>query len=138
MTILLFPGRHLLQTAFQEQYLRAVVQAPLDRLKFLPGSQLQVSAPIDTIVFAVTSANHQFTRYNPIPFHIRAIGIGGICLLEFCRLEGSSTPSRPLPFPPTNIVLIAKKPLVATTNESAPSTDSYADASSDLAWIVEQ
>ncbi len=75
MTILLFPGRHLLQSAFQEQYLRDIVNTPLDKLEFLPGSQLQVSDPIDTVVFAVTSANHQFTRYNPIPFHIRAIGI---------------------------------------------------------------
>lgn len=74
MTILLFPGRHLLHTSFQEQYLRGVVQTPLDRLEFLPGPRL-AGAPIDTIIFAVTSSNHQFTRYNPIPFHIRAIGI---------------------------------------------------------------
>lgn len=75
MTILLFPGRHLLQTAFQEQYLRTIVQTPLAKLDFLPGPTRQVTQPIDTIVFAITSANHQFTRYNPIPFYIRAIGI---------------------------------------------------------------
>ena len=75
MTILLFPGRHLLQTTFQEQYLRSIVQTPLAALNFLPGPQLQVSSPIDTVAFAITSANHQFTRYNPIPFHIRAIGV---------------------------------------------------------------
>jgi hypothetical protein len=75
MSILLFPGRHLLQTNFQEQYLRAVVQTPLEKLTFLPSSQLRSATPIDTIIFAVTSANHQFTRYNPIPFHIRAIGV---------------------------------------------------------------
>lgn len=75
MTNLLFPGRHLLQTNFQEQYLRAVVQRPLDKLNFLPGPQPASSTPIDTIIFAITSANHQFTRYNPIPFHIRAIGV---------------------------------------------------------------
>ena len=75
MTCLLFPGRHLLQTAFQEQYLRAIVQTPLAGLEFLPGPPLQVTTPIDTIIFAITSANHQFTRYNPIPFHIRAIGV---------------------------------------------------------------
>jgi SAM-dependent methyltransferase len=75
MTILLFPGRHLLHTTYQEQYLRAVVQTRLNQMEFLSGPQPQVSVPIDTIVFAATSANHQFTRYNPIPFHIRAIGI---------------------------------------------------------------
>ena len=79
MTILLFPGRHILQTNFQEQYLRTIVQTPLDQLQYLPGSlprtQSSIDTPIDIIIFAVTSANHQFTRYNPIPFHIRAIGI---------------------------------------------------------------
>jgi hypothetical protein len=75
MTNLLFPGRHLLQTNFQEQYLRAVVQTPLERLHFLPGPPRIPHAPIDTIVFAITSANHQYTRYNPIPFHVRAIGV---------------------------------------------------------------
>ena len=44
----------------------------------------------------------------------------------------------PLHFPPTNIVLIAKKLQVPTITESVPSPDSYADASSDLPWIVEQ
>jgi SAM-dependent methyltransferase len=75
MTVLLFPGRHLLQTNFQEQYLRAIVQSPLDRLEFLPGVSCRATTPIDTIVFAITSANHQFTRYNPIPLYIRAIGV---------------------------------------------------------------
>lgn len=75
MTNLLFPGRHLLQTNFQEQYLRTVVQASLDQLEFLPGVSPSMATPISTIVFAVTSANHQFSRYNPIPFHIRAIGV---------------------------------------------------------------
>jgi hypothetical protein len=34
-----------------------------------------VSEPISHVVFAITSANQQFSRYNPLPFHIRAIGV---------------------------------------------------------------
>jgi hypothetical protein len=74
MTILLFPGRHLLNTAFQEQYLRKVLCMPLDRLDFLDGRQPD-SGAIDQVIFAVTSSNQQHSRYNPIPFHVRAIGV---------------------------------------------------------------
>ncbi len=31
--------------------------------------------PIDQIVFALTSANQQNSRYNPIPFYVRALGV---------------------------------------------------------------
>lgn len=63
MGYLLFPGRHLVNTVFQESYLRRVLG---DRGEAMP---------LDTIVFAVTSSNQQNSRYNPIEFHIRAIGV---------------------------------------------------------------
>lgn len=74
MTCLLFPGRHLLNTAFQAQYLRSIVQMPLAALDFLaaPAGDL---APINQIIFAITSANQAHSRYNPIPLHVRAIGV---------------------------------------------------------------
>lgn len=75
MTHLLFPGRHLLHTTFQETYLRQLLHIPLDRLHFSSVPVTLPQGPIDTVIFAITSANHQFTRYNPIPFHIRAIGV---------------------------------------------------------------
>jgi SAM-dependent methyltransferase len=75
MTYLLFPGRHLLNTSFQEAYLRGLLQTPLDRLAFLEGPQPEMTTPIDQIIFAITSANHQHARYNPIPFYVRAIGV---------------------------------------------------------------
>ncbi len=75
MTILLFPGRHLLNTAFQEQYLRGLLRMPLAALPFLDERRSTTATPIDQIVFAVTSANQQHARYNPIPFHVRAIGV---------------------------------------------------------------
>ena len=75
MTILLFPGRHLINTAFQSRYLRSLLQMPIAELPFMDGSPPQVEDPIDQIVFAVTSSNQQHSRYNPIPFYVRAIGV---------------------------------------------------------------
>lgn len=57
MSYLLIPGRHLTSTRFQEEYLRKVVR------------------PSDHLVFAVTSCNESRSRYNPIPFHVRVIGV---------------------------------------------------------------
>ncbi len=75
MTFLLFPGRHLLNTAYQERYLRRLVQVPLDRLDFLDGQRPATHEPIDQIIFAITSANQEHSRYNPIPLYVRAIGV---------------------------------------------------------------
>lgn len=75
MTYLLFPGRHLLNTNFQSRYLRKIVQMPLPALQFLDGESPAIADPIDKIVFAITSSNQQHSRYNPIPFHVRAIGV---------------------------------------------------------------
>jgi hypothetical protein len=72
VTYLLFPGRHLLNTVWQERYLYQVLQMPPESLRFWNG---QRPPPIDRIIFAVTSANQAHSRYNPIPFHARAIGV---------------------------------------------------------------
>lgn len=65
----------MLNTNFQARYLRQVVQIPLDELPFLHEELPPASEPIDKIVFAITSSNQQHSRYNPIPFHVRAIGV---------------------------------------------------------------
>lgn len=76
MTILLFPGRHLANTTFQADYLRRVVQTPLQKLAFWEEKRPSLpAAPINQIIFAITSSNQQHSRYNPIPFHVRAIGV---------------------------------------------------------------
>lgn len=75
MTTLLFPGRHLLNSAFQAQYLRSLIKMPLAQLPFLNGRLPPATAPINQIIFAITSANQQHARYNPIPFYVRAIGV---------------------------------------------------------------
>jgi SAM-dependent methyltransferase len=52
----LFPGRHHLLTRFQAEHLRRI-------------------AANATIVWAVTSANHENTRRNPVPYHRREAAI---------------------------------------------------------------
>ena len=77
MSYLLFPGRHLLNTAFQARYLRGVLQMPPRELEFWGNAAAPppIPSPLNHLIFAVTSANQQHSRYNPIPFHVRAIGI---------------------------------------------------------------
>jgi hypothetical protein len=44
----------------------------------LPGlitGSCQLNAPPTEIIFAITSANQENSRFNPIPFHVRAIGV---------------------------------------------------------------
>jgi SAM-dependent methyltransferase len=76
MSFLLFPGRHLVNTTFQEQYLRRVLVEPPALLPgFIGGGGAAISKPPTEIIFAITSANQENSRFNPIPFHIRAVGV---------------------------------------------------------------
>ena len=76
MTTLLFPGRHLLNTRFQEEYLSQVLNRPIETLDILTPSAAPVPlGTLDQIVFAITSSNQQHSRYNPVPFHVRAVGV---------------------------------------------------------------
>jgi hypothetical protein len=78
---LLFPGRHILNTDFQEQYLARVLSQPRAAWTDLVGdTPIDAEARIDEIVFAVTSSNKSNSRYNPLPFETRAIMI-----YEFAR-----------------------------------------------------
>jgi len=75
MSYLLLPGRHLVNTRFQETYLLRVLRMPVAALPFQSRGAALPDEPLDEIVFAVTSSNQQNSRYNPIPFHVRAIGV---------------------------------------------------------------
>ncbi len=89
MRYLLFPGRHLVNTAFQEQYLKRVLtEAPASLPGFIAGNAA-LSKPPTEIVFAITSANQENSRFNPIPFHIRAVGVD-----RFARQLQQQTPFR--------------------------------------------
>ncbi|MBI4128672.1 MAG: methyltransferase domain-containing protein [Parcubacteria group bacterium] len=75
MAYLLFPGRHLLNTQFQETYLWDTLRLPIAKLDLLGESPLDESDRITHVLFVITSANQENSRYNPVPFHIRAIGV---------------------------------------------------------------
>jgi SAM-dependent methyltransferase len=75
MNYLLFPGRHLVNTTFQEDYLKKVLTTePRSVPGFLDGAT-PITSPPTEIIFAITSANQENSRFNPIPFHIRAVGV---------------------------------------------------------------
>jgi SAM-dependent methyltransferase len=63
----LFPGRHHVLTRFQAGYLRGL------------------AGPQGTVVWAVTSANHENTRRNPIPYDRREAAIERFSLAEGLR-----------------------------------------------------
>lgn len=71
LSYVLMPGRHHLLTRFQATYLSELLGGWRSDLG---GSPLEV-APDATIVWALTSANHQNTRRNPIPAHRREAAI---------------------------------------------------------------
>jgi SAM-dependent methyltransferase len=75
MSYLLFPGRHLVNTRFQEDYLNRVLSTKPSELSGLITGRCQPTAPPTEIIFAVTSANQENSRFNPIPFHVRTIGV---------------------------------------------------------------
>ncbi len=75
MTYLLFPGRHLVNTLFQERYLKRVLAGPVDSLPGYRPGRLPRLDPPGEVVFAITSANQENSRFNPMPFHIRAVGV---------------------------------------------------------------
>ncbi|HWS32419.1 MAG TPA: class I SAM-dependent methyltransferase, partial [Actinoplanes sp.] len=65
MRFVLFPGRHHLLTRFQAEYLSGL--------------------DAGTVVWAVTSANHDNTRRNPVPYHRREAAIERFSLLSGLR-----------------------------------------------------
>lgn len=71
---LLIPGRHHILTRFQAQYLFRLVHSELKHDTDIHGIPLR-SEPIEGIIFAVTSANHQKTRRNPFSYTHRALAI---------------------------------------------------------------
>ena len=70
---LLFPGRHLLHTRFQEEYLARLLQTPVRELEFLDGKSPEHDETIDELVIAITSSNHGGSRFNPIDYEHRIL-----------------------------------------------------------------
>jgi len=78
MTYLLLPGRQIVNTRFQEEYLNRILGRDILQLPEMLGSA--PAGKVTDIVFAVTSCNRSNSRYNPLPFEIRAI-----LVYEFAR-----------------------------------------------------
>lgn len=78
MTYLLLPGRQIVNTRYQDEYLERTLGRDLSGLPELLGTA--PTGKVTTLVFAVTSANRSDSRYNPLPFEIRAI-----LVYEFAR-----------------------------------------------------
>lgn len=72
---LLFPGRHHLLTRYQKEYLLKLVKHGLSETLDVFGNPLAISKPPTAIIFAVTSANHNNTRRNPLSLYQRAMMI---------------------------------------------------------------
>ncbi len=61
---ILFPGRHLVNTRFQEMYLAQNLGIPVSQLAFLGGSPpFEGEETLDDIVFAITSSNQAYSRF---------------------------------------------------------------------------
>ncbi|RLK25104.1 hypothetical protein DER29_3089 [Micromonospora sp. M71_S20] len=89
---LLFPGRHHLLTRFQAAYLRQLAAQgdapPADGdtpLADGDGATGGEDAGGATVVWAVTSANHENTRRNPVPYHRREAAIERFSVLAGLR-----------------------------------------------------
>ena len=70
---ILFPGRHLVNTRFQARYLRGLLTCEHEIVAGIKGGF--ALRPGAQVIFAVTSANQQNSRYNAIPFPIRMVGL---------------------------------------------------------------
>ena len=81
LTYVLIPGRHHLLTRFQARYLHDLIGG---QLRDIHGQTLGFSAE-PTLVWAVTSANHQNTRRNPVPANRREAAIELFSLREGFR-----------------------------------------------------
>lgn len=74
--LLLFPGRHLLHTRYQEEFLNRVVGRSTEEIRpLLVGDGQLPQFRVEQVVFAITSANQSNTRYNPVPLHARAVQV---------------------------------------------------------------
>lgn len=75
MSTLLFPGRHLVNTRFQLEYIREILGQRAATIPGLVQGRSIPASPVVNVVFAITSSNQENSRFNPIPFFIRAIGV---------------------------------------------------------------
>jgi hypothetical protein len=74
MSTLLIPGRHLITSQFMVDYLEAILSTDAVGVEKV-GLEIEKPIAVDRIVFLITSANQQGSRYNPVPLYARIIGL---------------------------------------------------------------
>jgi SAM-dependent methyltransferase len=77
----LFPGRHHLLTRFQADYLTSLAGSTVPDTDAKP---VRIASDV-AVVWAVTSASHQNTRRNPLPFNRREAAIERLSASEGLR-----------------------------------------------------
>ncbi|GEM_PF-812096 len=76
---LLFPGRHILNTRFQEEYMAKILCRRLgafaerDFINHPPQAPEAREQTLESIIFAITSFNQDNSRFNPLPGHERML-----------------------------------------------------------------
>ena len=114
----LFPGRHHLLTRFQADYLRR-----------LAGDDA-------TVVWAVTSANHENTRRNPVPYHRREAAIERFSVLS--GLRSVVVPIFDTAYTDAFAEVTLKSIAVATGLELTPADTVLACSTPEVAKLYEQ
>jgi len=74
MAVLLVPGRHV---GFTEEFVSLIGCISWNGIRS-EFPEWTGDDNVDTVVFAVTSSNQSHSRYNPVPFAYRAIGVDRI------------------------------------------------------------
>lgn len=70
---LLIPGRHHLLTNFQFEYISHLINHQSSPVHDVHGNPLEEFTSVRSLIFVVTSANHEGTKRNPISFYLRAM-----------------------------------------------------------------
>jgi hypothetical protein len=98
--VLLWPGRHILFTRYQERLMRSVLGQTTSALASRLTRPLNGEQPhrIDGVVLAVTSVNQSFSRYNPVPAHVRFVNAD-----RFMAQFGAPYSLFPISTPPTQL-----------------------------------
>lgn len=78
MVNLLLPGRQLVTTTFQEECIKDALSKNIENLDLYNSKKFK-DKKINKIIFAITSFNQDNSRYNPISFYHRFLGVDRFC-----------------------------------------------------------
>ena len=79
MVNLFMPGRQIITTDFQERYLKEIFSKNISELDIFNKRKFR-SDKIDKLIVAITSANQDNSRYNPLSIKERLLGVERFCV----------------------------------------------------------